>query len=151
MPPHTKPHYGMCRWICAAWLSTGCLHRLVHNSHTMHETGQACIKEEASLKQAETNLNVILGALVGAVAAACVGLLLFYLKKHPKKAMKANTPAVTMPFLLACTRVPGFAVVQEFYARRIQTGNAGACDYIDVYVHVICIYMYIHVYTHCIY
>ena len=36
------------------------------------------------------DLNVILGGLAGAVAAACVGLLLFYMRKHPQKAMKAH-------------------------------------------------------------
>ena len=41
-----------------------------------------------------TDLNVVLGGLVGAVAAACIGLLLFYLRKHPQHAMKAcQSPA----------------------------------------------------------
>jgi hypothetical protein len=40
-----------------------------------------------------TDLNVVLGGLVGAVAAACVGLLLFYLRKHPQQAMKACRPS----------------------------------------------------------
>ena len=35
------------------------------------------------------DLNVILGGLVGAVLAACVALLLFYVRKRPQQAMKA--------------------------------------------------------------
>ena len=38
--------------------------------------------------KAESNLHIILGAMLGVVAAACVGLLLFYLKRQPQKAMK---------------------------------------------------------------
>ena len=38
------------------------------------------------------NLNLILGGLVGVVAAACVGLLLFYMKRHPQKVMKVCLP-----------------------------------------------------------
>ena len=33
-------------------------------------------------------LNVVLGGLVGAVLALCVGLLIFYLVKHPARAKK---------------------------------------------------------------
>ena len=36
------------------------------------------------------NLNVILGGLIGAVAAACFALLLYYVMQHPQKAMKAT-------------------------------------------------------------
>ena len=54
--------------------------------------GPLLISVAAAPNQDETNLNVILGALVGAAAAACVGLLLFYLKQHPQKAMKARVP-----------------------------------------------------------
>ena len=48
-----------------------------------------CLFTVVAREVTETDLNVVLGGLVGVVAAACVGLLLFYLRKHPKKAMKA--------------------------------------------------------------
>ena len=52
--------------------------------------------------QDSTDLNVVLGGLVGAVAAACVGLLLFYMTKHPKQAKKACRPSATWPHVLLC-------------------------------------------------
>ena len=36
------------------------------------------------------NLNIILGCLVGVVCAASVGLMLYYIRKYPHKAMKVN-------------------------------------------------------------
>lgn len=41
-----------------------------------------------TVTQNDPDLNIILGGLVGAVAAACVGLLLFYVRKHPQRVMK---------------------------------------------------------------
>ena len=52
------------------------------------QTGDHCNPTPAANKDA-TDLNVILGGLVGAVTAACVAPLLFYMRRNPKKAMKA--------------------------------------------------------------
>ena len=38
--------------------------------------------------QPNVDLQVILGAAIGVVLAVCVGLLLFLLRKHPKKFKK---------------------------------------------------------------
>ena len=50
---------------------------------------RACAHTHTHKTKDVTDLNVILGGLVGAVAAACVALLLFYVQKRPKQAIKA--------------------------------------------------------------
>ena len=41
----------------------------------------------------DTTLSIILGALVGAVCAACACLLIYHARKHPKQAMQARSPS----------------------------------------------------------
>ena len=101
------------------------------------------ITVHATPEQAETNLNDIFGALVGAVAAACICLLLFYLKAHPQKAMKANSPtAASLVCIDSYLSMHAFVhhecnlvlltALYEFHVRRVQTGDAGPCDSVHV-------------------
>ena len=45
---------------------------------------------EAGASTDDGHLNLILGGLIGAVAAACVGRLLFLIRKHPQQVIKAR-------------------------------------------------------------
>ena len=38
--------------------------------------------------EADTDLNMILGCLIGAVSALCCGLFIYYLNQHPQKVMR---------------------------------------------------------------
>ena len=58
--------------------------------HRYKRSGTVCILKAGDQNPQQVDLNVILGGLIGAVAAACVALLLFYVKKHPQRAMKAR-------------------------------------------------------------
>ena len=54
----------------------------------------------ASVKDS-ANLNIILGGLIGAVAALCAGLLLYHVMQHPEQAMKATLHEYSMSIYLS--------------------------------------------------
>ena len=60
------------------------------------EESRFCVPVPSDSKR-DTDLNVVLGGLAATVAAACVGLLLFYMRRYPHHAVQARWPSPVCP------------------------------------------------------
>ena len=94
-------HKGSYRMLINHGNLTGCLSNMTFVAYCKAGyTANKRLECMPSEEKTTANLNVILGGLVGAVAAACVGLLLFYVRRRPKQAIKACQPSSASPHVM---------------------------------------------------